>query len=78
MSEEAAAAIDADVASNKASGSKSQKKVTDSARGETNGYHDMDGDADKEKTVDASQVAEKVERCMCDVCHDANSLDGNG
>lgn len=78
MSEEAAAAIDADVASGKASGSKAQKKVTDSARGEANGYHDMNGDADKEKTVDASQVAEKVECCTHVICQDANSLGGNG
>ena len=78
MSEEAAAAIDADLASGKASGSKAQKKVTDSARGETNGYHNVDGEANRERTIDASQVAEKVEFCMYVICPDANSLGGNG
>ena len=69
MSEEAAAAIDADMQSDKASGSKAQqRKVTDSAKGETNGYHHMNGKADGERTVDASQVAEKVWVCFsfCD------------
>lgn len=61
MSEEAAAAIDADVKSDKASSSKTQqRKVTDSARVDTNGYHHVSGRANGEKTVDASQVAEKV------------------
>ena len=65
MSEEAAAAIDADMKSDKASGSKAQqRKVTDSGRMETNGYHHMNGKADGEKTVDASQVAEKVWVCL--------------
>ncbi|KAL0031878.1 hypothetical protein WJX79_002852 [Trebouxia sp. C0005] len=60
MSEEAAAAIDADVKSDKASSSKTQqRKVTDSARVDTNGYHHVSGRANGEKTVDASQVAEK-------------------
>lgn len=69
MSEQAAAAIDADMQSDKASGSKAQqRKVTDSAKGDTNGYHHMNGKADGEKTVDASQVAEKVWVCLsfCD------------
>ncbi len=64
ISEEAAAAIDADANSEKASGSKAQKKVTDSSKAETNGYHNMDGKADGEKTVDAMQVAEKVETAL--------------
>ena len=65
MSEEAAAAIDADMESDKASGSKAQqRKVTDSGRMETNGYHHMNDSADGEKTFDASQVAEKVWGCL--------------
>ncbi|DBA97183.1 TPA: hypothetical protein ACH3X1_014944 [Trebouxia sp. C0004] len=50
MSEEAAAAIDADM---------EQRKVTDSGRMETNGYHHMEGTANGDKTVDASKVAQK-------------------
>lgn len=67
MSEEAAAAIDADSAKDKSSSNKSGR--LDGGAG-TNGYHDMNGKADQDvdgeadghsvKTVDASQVAEKV------------------
>ena len=55
MSEEAAAAIDADAARDKASGGKSQKKVTDSGKPSPDGYHNTDG-----KTVDGTNVADKV------------------
>ena len=55
MSEEAAAAIDADAAQDKASGGKSQKKVTDSGKASPNGYHNTDGNA-----IDGTQVADKV------------------
>jgi hypothetical protein len=65
MSEEAVAAIDADMEGDKGSGSKAQKrKVTDSGKMETNGYHHMHGKANGEKTVDAFQVAEKVWVCL--------------
>ena len=69
MSEEAAAAIDADSAKDKSSSNKSGSHRLDGGAG-TNGYHDIngkadqgvDGDADSNgvKTVDARQVAEKV------------------
>ncbi len=60
MSEEAAAAIDADAARDSASQSKAHKPFSDSAHG----FPDPDGGANgyvkPQKTVDASQVAEKV------------------
>ena len=66
MSEEAAAAIDADAARDKSSCAKSGKPMA-AGNGEANGYHDMDGAADGHgeglKEVDASQVAEKV-KCI--------------
>ena len=55
LSEEAAAAIDADAAHDKASGGTSQKKVTDSGKASPSGTHNTNGDA-----VDGSQVADKV------------------
>jgi len=73
MSEEAAAAVDADAAQDIASQSKAHKPFSDSAHG----FHDADGVADgytkPQKTVDASQLAEKVGMaadgspwaCMC-------------
>lgn len=61
MSEEAAAAIDADTMKEKSGGPQSQ------SNGATNGYHhDMNGGADQQvdgdgvKEVDAARVAEKV------------------
>lgn len=60
MSEEAAAAIDADAARDIASQSKAHKRFSDSAHG----FHDMDRVADGytklQKTADASQLAKKV------------------
>ena len=60
MSEEAAAAIDADAARDVPSQSKAHKPFSDSAHG----FHDADEVADgctkQQKTVDASQLAEKV------------------
>ncbi|KAL0038217.1 hypothetical protein WJX79_008741 [Trebouxia sp. C0005] len=59
MSEEAAAAIDADAARDIASQSKAHKRFSDSAHG----FHDMDRVADGytklQKTADASQLAKK-------------------
>ena len=71
MSEEAAAAIDADAANDKASHSKAHKKVTDSSKAEVNGYQDMDDQDNKENTIDASQIAEKVSELFltCDCMH---------
>ena len=59
MSEEAAAAIDADAASDKASGSRSQKRVTDSGKASPNGTHIRDIESG-EKVMDGTEVAEKV------------------
>ena len=65
MSEEAAAAIDADAAKDKSTRGKPDKHRSN-GKAETNGYHDMDGAGDgavngeAEKEVDASQVAQKV------------------
>lgn len=82
MSEEAAAAIDADAARDIASQSKAHKQFSDSAHN----FHDPDGAADgynePQKTVDASQVAEKVgvavlgPACVLVVgcCHDPRGL----
>lgn len=70
MSEEAAAAIDADAANDKAPHSKAHKKVTDSRTAETNGYQGMDDQDNKENTIDASQIAEKVTKLLtCDCIH---------
>ncbi len=86
MSEEAAAAIDADAARDIASQSKAHKPFSDSAHG----FHDADGVINgyvkPQKTVDASQVAEKVgvavlgPACVLVVgcCHDPRGLHWGG
>ena len=69
MSEEAAAAVDADAAHDKASHSRAFKTMDDSARAEPNDFHVFndatDGNGHSEKTVDAAQVAEKVGVAQC-------------
>ena len=86
MSEEAAAAIDADSAKDKSSSSKSGSHRLDGSAG-TNGYHDMDGNqtdqgvdgeaySDGVKTVDVSQVAEKV--CAAILWRNSKQVMGEG
>ena len=86
MSEEAAAAIDADAARDNASQSKAHKPFSDSAHGFDNpdGVTDgvTNGYTKPQETVDASQVAEKVgvavfgPACvhMVGCCHNARGL----
>ena len=60
MSEEAAAAIDADAARDVPSQSKAHKTFSDSAHGFQDADEVADGCIKEQKTVDASKLAEEV------------------
>ena len=57
MSEEAAASIDADVAS---TGAKHHKGTSQASQANGNGYHDMNGAANAEGGADAQKLAAQV------------------